>query len=96
MAVYIFIILMLFILIIYLMENTLFIKEGMEGESDCKDEEEKPKCCNENSEKITDIQNQIDQLSSQVDSLVQQQADLAQDLAGDEPVEVTGTDLSES
>jgi hypothetical protein len=40
--------------------------------------------------KTDQMQQSIDFLQSQVDSLVQQQAEFATDLAGDEPVEVTG------
>ncbi len=40
--------------------------------------------------KVDGMQQSIDSLQVQVDSLVQQQADYAKDLAGDEPIEVTG------
>ena len=41
-------------------------------------------------EKTDGMQQSIDSLQSQVESLVQQQAEYATELAGDEPVEVTG------
>ena len=43
-------------------------------------------------EKLDTMQQNIDSIQVQIDSLVQQQADFAQDLAGDTPPEVTGTE----
>ena len=43
-------------------------------------------------ERVDTMQQSIDSMQVQMDGLVQQQADYAQDLAGDTPVEVTGTD----
>lgn len=43
-------------------------------------------------EKIDTMQQNIDSMQVQIDSLVQQQADFAQDLAGDTPPEITGTE----
>ena len=43
-------------------------------------------------EKIDTIQQNINSMQTQIDGLVQQQADFAQDLAGDTPPEVTGTE----
>ena len=43
-------------------------------------------------EEIDTMQQNIDSMQVQIDSLVQQQADFAQDLAGDTPPEVTGTE----
>jgi len=41
--------------------------------------------------RVDTIQQNIDSMQVQIDALVQQQADYANDLAGDQPVEVTGT-----
>ena len=43
-------------------------------------------------EKIDTMQQNINSMQTQIDGLVQQQADFAQDLAGDTPPEVTGTE----
>lgn len=43
-------------------------------------------------EKVDNMKINIDSMQVQMDSLVQQQADYAQEMAGSEPVEVTGTD----
>jgi len=43
-------------------------------------------------EKIDTMQQNMDSMQVQINSLVQQQADFAQDLAGSEPVTVTGTE----
>jgi hypothetical protein len=43
-------------------------------------------------EKVDNIQQSIDSMQVQIDGLVQQQADYAQELAGSEPVEITGTE----
>ena len=43
-------------------------------------------------ERVDTIQQSIDSMQVQMDGLVQQQADYAQELAGNTPVEVTGTD----
>jgi hypothetical protein len=40
---------------------------------------------------VDDIKSNVDQLTIQVNNLVQQQADYAQEMAGNQPVEVTGT-----
>ena len=42
--------------------------------------------------RVDTMQQNIDSMQVQIDGLVQQQADYAVDLAGDEPVEVTGTE----
>jgi hypothetical protein len=41
---------------------------------------------------VDNIQRSIDSMQVQIESLVQQQADYAQELAGNTPVEVTGTE----
>ena len=41
--------------------------------------------------RVDKMQQNIDSMQVQIDALVQQQADYATELAGDEPVEVTGT-----
>jgi len=46
----------------------------------------------EDQKKTSDMQQQIDALQTQVNDLVNQQAEYAQDLAGDTPPEVTGTE----
>jgi hypothetical protein len=43
-------------------------------------------------EQINTMQQNINSMQVQMDSLVQQQADFAQDLAGDTPPEITGTE----
>jgi hypothetical protein len=43
-------------------------------------------------EKVDNMQQSINSMQVQIDSLVQQQADYAQEIAGSEPVEVTGTE----
>jgi hypothetical protein len=43
-------------------------------------------------QKVDDMQQSINSMQVQIDDLVQQQADYAQELAGAEPVEVTGTE----
>jgi hypothetical protein len=40
--------------------------------------------------RVDTLQQNIDSMQVQIDALVQQQADYATDLAGDEPVEITG------
>jgi hypothetical protein len=42
--------------------------------------------------RVDTLQQNIDSMQVQIDALVQQQADYATDLAGDEPVEITGTE----
>jgi hypothetical protein len=42
-------------------------------------------------ERVDTMQQNMDTMQVQIDGLVQQQADYAQELAGDSPVEVTGT-----
>ena len=42
--------------------------------------------------RVDTMQQNIDSMQVQIDALVQQQADYATDLAGDEPVEITGTE----
>ena len=41
--------------------------------------------------RVDDIQQSIDMMQTQIDGLVQQQADYAQEIAGSQPIEVTGT-----
>jgi hypothetical protein len=41
------------------------------------------------------MEQNINSMQTQIDGLVQQQADYAQDLIGNEPVDVTGTDLED-
>ena len=41
--------------------------------------------------RVDDMQQSIDMMQTQIDGLVQQQADYAQEIAGSQPVEVTGT-----
>ncbi len=43
-------------------------------------------------EKVDNMKISMDAMQTQIDGLVQQQADYAQELAGSEPVEVTGTE----
>ncbi len=43
-------------------------------------------------EKVDNMKISMDSMQTQIDGLVQQQADYAQELAGSEPVEVTGTE----
>lgn len=43
-------------------------------------------------ERVDGMQQNMDSMQSQIDSLIQQQADYAQDIAGSEPIEVSGTD----
>lgn len=43
-------------------------------------------------ERVDNIQESVNSLQTQVDGLVQQQADYAQQLAGSEPPEITGTE----
>ncbi len=45
--------------------------------------------------RVDTMQQNIDSMQVQIDGLVQQQADYAVDLAGNEPVEVTGTEEEE-
>ena len=45
--------------------------------------------------RVDTMQQNIDSMQVQIDALVQQQADYATDLAGNEPVEVTGTGIEE-
>ena len=45
--------------------------------------------------RVDTMQQNIDSMQVQIDALVQQQADYATDLAGNEPVEVTGTEEEE-
>lgn len=45
--------------------------------------------------RVDTMQQNIDSMLVQIDALVQQQADYAADLAGNEPVEVTGTEEEE-
>ncbi len=45
--------------------------------------------------RVDTMQQNIDSMQVQIDGLVQQQADYAVDLAGSEPVEVTGTEEEE-
>jgi len=45
--------------------------------------------------RVDTIQQNIDSMQVQIDALVQQQADYANDLAGDQPIEVTGTEEEE-
>ena len=42
--------------------------------------------------RVDNMQQNIDSMQTQIDGLVQQQADYANDLAGDQPVEITGTE----
>ncbi len=42
--------------------------------------------------KVDSLQQNVDSMQVQIDGLVQQQADYAQDLAGNKPVEVSGTE----
>jgi len=42
--------------------------------------------------RLDTIQQNIDSMQTQIDALVQQQADYANDLAGSEPLTITGTD----
>ena len=44
-------------------------------------------------DKIFTIQRQISEMQTQIDQLVQQQADYAQDLAGDQPPDISDSDL---
>ncbi len=41
--------------------------------------------------RVDDMQQSIDMMQTQIDGLVQQQADYAQEIAGSQPIEVTGT-----
>lgn len=43
-------------------------------------------------ERVDNIQESVNSLQTQVDGLVQQQADYAQELAGSQPAEITGTE----
>ncbi len=43
-------------------------------------------------ERLDTMQQSMDSMQIQIDGLVQQQADYAQDMAGSEPIEVTGTE----
>lgn len=43
-------------------------------------------------EKVDNMKINMDSMQTQIDGLVQQQADYAQEMAGSEPVEVTGTE----
>lgn len=46
-------------------------------------------------QRVDNMQQNIDLMQTQIDGIVQQQADYAQDLIGDTPVDVTGTNLEE-
>ena len=41
--------------------------------------------------RVDELQQNVDMMQTQIDGLVQQQADYAQELAGNQPIEVTGT-----
>ena len=45
--------------------------------------------------RVDTMQQNIDSMQTQIDALVQQQADYANDLAGSEPVTITGTEEDE-
>jgi hypothetical protein len=45
--------------------------------------------------RVDTMQQNIDSMQTQIDGLVQQQADYATDLAGDEPIVITGTEDEE-
>jgi hypothetical protein len=46
-------------------------------------------------QQVDNMAQNINSMQTQIDGLVQQQADYAQDLIGNEPVDVTGTDLED-
>jgi hypothetical protein len=46
-------------------------------------------------QQVDNMEQNINSMQTQIDGLVQQQADYAQDLIGNEPVDVTGTDLED-